>query len=621
MNNSLSLWVTLSTVLWATGATYAQGGIYRGPGNVVPPSLVPGGGGAVPVAARVGILPDLTWWQFWWEFNKERFLYRRPGGKPVGGAGVGVGARATAKGISDKILPALVKALEKTESPFIQAACLLALAKIARKIERPRLRKLFVASLASRAQRVRETAALALGVATMTEAVLDLEALVHDTPRGHKLTGSAVVDERTRAFVCYSLGLIADRSPDLYVKRRVFKALHKVLKGERSKSSFDIDVAAICGISILNISKQESIVGNRELLEDVLEGLDEVHASSTLSADVRSHIPSAIAKLIGRGSSKVHERYKAALLRTLQEKPTGNQAHRAAALALGQLAQPAEVNAEDLKISTGLYDHSKNGKDWQSRYLALIALGQIGGKQNRDYLLKVLTTGKKVFERPWAAMALGEMEFRRRSANPQAGPDLEVGELLVAQLDRIRAPRSRSAMAVALGLCGYQAAAPVLKSLMVEKRHQDEFCGYMSIGLALLGDPAATAKIREIAGLATRRPQLYQQLVTALGTLRDRGATKMLTGVLESRVSNLRQYSAAAAALSVIDDPEVIPALIKILGNHSCSALSRAFAAASLGGIADPEPLPFHWKIGRNVHYRAAVRTLVSQGAGLLELL
>ncbi|MEE9125896.1 MAG: hypothetical protein V3U11_02040 [Planctomycetota bacterium] len=440
MNKTLPLWMTMSAVLWATGATCAQGGIYRGPGNVVPLGLVPGRDGAVPVAARVGISADLTQWQFWWEFNKERFLYRRPGREPVGGAGVR--ARATAKDISDKILPALVKPLEKKESSFIQSACLLALAKIARRVERPRLRKLFVDSLASRAQRVREAAALALGVATMSEAVLDLEALVHDTPRGHKLTGSAVVDERTRAFVCYSLGLIADRSPDLYVKRRVFKALHKVLKGERSKSSFDIDVAAICGISILNISKQESIVGNRELLEDVLEGLDEVHASSTLSADVRSHIPSAIAKLIGRGSSKVHERYKAALLRTLQEKPTGNQAHRAAALALGQLAQPAEVNAEDLKISTGLHDHSKNGKDWQSSYLALIALGQIGGKQNRDYLLKVLTTGKKVFERPWAAMALGEMEFRRRSANPQAGPDLEVGELLVAQLDTIRSPRS-----------------------------------------------------------------------------------------------------------------------------------------------------------------------------------
>jgi HEAT repeat protein len=417
MTPRLFLRVTLSMALSTACAAQAQAGIYRGPGTVVPPELAAGG-----VAAPAGFQADLTDWQFWWEFNKGRYLHEKRDGRPL--------AAIPAKDVSGKILPALVSVVEGTDPPSVRAASLLALAKIARKLERAKLRKMFLGALGDSQPVVRESATLALGIAGMSESIPHLEGLAHGAD-GNKQIGRTTVDDRIRAFACYSLGLIAQQSPDLYVKRRVFKQLHDLLARGKPPSPIDIQVAAILGISILNISADQRIVGNQELRRDVLEGLSKLQDGGTLNPAVRSHIPGAIARLIGRGTSEIHEKHKATFLTMLQDDATEAQVRRGAILALGQVTMATEVHGSDGVFSVALQRYARKGKEEQSRYFALVALGQIGGETNREFLMQVLTTGKKAIERPWAAMALGEMAFHRRSRDPKAKVDDAVGRLLL----------------------------------------------------------------------------------------------------------------------------------------------------------------------------------------------
>jgi hypothetical protein len=151
-----------SAIALIHGALPAHGGIYRGPGDVVPPS--PGGGrppigtpgpvtpgakspsspvphlpgpptpstgGGTPAAGSprpagrttggVAIEPDLATWDFWWEFNKDSYLRLKDavhaGGAVTGddrdwvGRGLLHEARDTLRPTRDQILTDVLPAL------------------------------------------------------------------------------------------------------------------------------------------------------------------------------------------------------------------------------------------------------------------------------------------------------------------------------------------------------------------------------------------------------------------------------------------------------------------------------------------------------------------------------
>lgn len=665
----------LADAAYAHGGQF-RGGQYRGPGDVVPPDTgspgtpstptpttpgAPAPGAPAPAAPTTpapstpgapttpapGVprsgggpktgggtptdLDDLSGWQFWWEFNKDPFIKLKDAihnttattgsDEFFMGATARVAAEDTAKpSDTDKletILPALKKALDSTDQRDIVGACVIAMAKIGMNHPKFDLLPIFTKTLVTFDQEIRETAALAMGISQMPDAIQPLRHLALDDAEGRKLVEKAEVDARTRSFAVYGMGLVAYAQQDVAVKKVALETCSKLLRAHKTMNR-NILVAAVNAIGLLNPDRQQESDPN-SVLNKALDELDWFYKEKMGRGRelIQAHVPPAVCKLLGRGDEGRRKVYKESYRKVLAGgKKHSPDVYRSAALALGQLVEPKEVN-----YCKALANYSKKGKDEQARYYAMMSLGQIGGDENKAELLKTLVKGKKALERPWAALSLGVMNFNRFEADESAKVDNLVGDALMKQFKEVKTPQARSAFAIALGLARYSDAAPELLSTLIDKKHQDEFAGYICIGLALMDYKKAKSQIHEICRNAVRRNRLLQQAAVALGKLGDRSVTDTLTKMLSEESTNLAKLSALAGALGFIGDRRTIKPLVKMLHNEDLTPLSRAFAAVALGGVADKEPLPWNSKIACNMNYRAVVETLTGSGTGVLDIL
>jgi HEAT repeat protein len=580
---------------------------------------------------------DLSKWQFWWEFNKDPFINLKEAihaPATVTGSDLywmghrrGMHSRDSAKpsesDIQETILPTIKRALDNTDNRDINSSCVVALAKIGRDGDNFKILEVFERMLKKRNQEVRETAALAMGISAMPMAVNALVHLATDDAEGRKLVDRSQVDTRTRAFACYGLGLVAYSNNDIDLKSRTLDTLRAILLDE-SYNERNIKVAAINGIALLKLKTENMDAKEQKLLAKALATLDEFYAKKAGRGTdlIKSHVPPAVAKLIGRGDADLHKRYKAKFLEQLtSRKKLGNDIYRAAALALGQLVMPRETVKADAIYSMGLLKFFENGKDAQARYFSLLALGQIGGNANRNQLIKVLSRGKKALERPWAAIALGVMSFHKFASDPHATTDVSLSVELRKQLKIVANPESRAAFSVALGLSRCTQAATDLQAMLTKYGAQEELAGYLCIGLALMNHQPSRAAIHNIVKKSVRKPELLRQAAIALGRLGDKTVTTTLIDMLQQKETNLAKLSAIASALGFIGDRRTIEPLKKMLHDDNLTPLSRAFAAVALGGVADKENLPWSSKIARNMNYRGSVETLTQSGTGVLEIL
>ena len=149
-----------------------------------------------------------------------------------------------------------------------------------------------------------------------------------------------------------------------------------------------------------------------------------------------------------------------------------NDIARSCALALGQLGLPVDdKNSPGAACSAALFDTYVNHKDQQTRYFALLALGQIGGRQNRALLVRSLDKARGL-DRHWCALAAGVHSFLARRAAEQAQQpvdgDRTIGELLFEQFKKENAPELVSALAVALGLDRHVEAVTAMRERLGE---------------------------------------------------------------------------------------------------------------------------------------------------------
>jgi hypothetical protein len=285
----------------------AHGGQYRGPGDVVPPS--PGGGGgrsggpsgpstggpsgpsapapsgpatggpagpstggpAGPAGGRgpttggrgTQVGDDLTRWSFWWEFNKDPFIRLRDavlsGGPVTGSDDFYLGGtrrseardslRPTTEDILGEILPALKKAIDSTDQRDINSSCMVAMAKIGQDHPDFKLIDVFSKRLSTPDQEVRETAALSIGIAAIAgeSEFKTLVELALDKGEGRRAYGGSV-DARTRSFSCYGLGLMANKTTNIEIKKQAFAALKEILEDEALRDR-NMKVAAINGMA------------------------------------------------------------------------------------------------------------------------------------------------------------------------------------------------------------------------------------------------------------------------------------------------------------------------------------------------------------------------------------
>ncbi len=579
---------------------------------------------------------DLTRWNYWWELNKDRYLDlkvavhtpRTTTHSDQFYMGVGkvrvVGAlRPTRRQIQERILPTIHTLMTATRNRDIVTAGMVALAKIGQDHKSFEIQPLFASYLKRGDQEIRETAALAMGISGDPRALSSLTGLLLDMKVGRGLVGRAEVDDRTRAFAGYALGLIARSTPRVDAKRRVFQAAQDVLLG-KVKSSRDVRIAAVTAIGMIR-PDWESAKGKR-LLEECLASLVSYYQADFGSGEllIQAHAPTAIAKLLqGRPADRSISYYKQMFLREITKRRRSNYTLQSTVLALGQLSLPYVDSASpDAEISKALLKVFEKGKNKQAAYFSLVALGQIGGARNRDALLEVLRRGVKAIERPWAALALGILCRRAADqAESVACVDPFVGRRLLDALMGASHPDLAGALAVAIGLSRYREGAEKVRVLAERTQHQDALSGYLCLSLALMDDQHSIDTIQKIISRSIRRPELLRQGAVALGMLGDKSAGPLLLKVLHSGQHIAARMGSAAVGLGLIGDRLMVEPLLTLVKEESLTKLARAMSIAALGGVADKDLLPWSEGIASNINYRATVSTLTNQHSGILDIL
>ena len=709
MNKQLFASVVCAS-LALTPLCFAHGGTYRGPVDVTPPSGGGGSGGAVPTPGPA--LPgtpqpgggrstpgagtpgqpaggpnrpagpesggadraaDLSAWQVWWGFNKERYLNLRSHINSIGqitGSSeyyLGQGERVQAKDtlrvseatIRQVIVPRLLKALQQESSNDIQSSCMIALAKIGdskteagapltadvqREIEQ---------RLTSSSQELRETAAVALGIMAERGNIPLLCALLENDDQRLRALGvlqDGNVSVRTRAFAAYGLGLIGCKSsPE---DRLLINATLQACLAKEGSNVAQRDIAVACltsiGLSPLEIGFEGDSTGESakrgqpkklSSRQDQLRFLLSYFGDESKSYLVRAHAPTAMARLLDIGDLPaefgLRDELAASMMQSLSKDSKAQDAlQQSCALALGVIGDSDE-DPTDMAIRAALMRVKDELADQQVRNFALIALAQAAGRPGhgagdpihgvnsedkrenaRSFLLRELGRGRDGV-RTWSALAIAVLERTLDDARQASSSEAKMA--LRATLEESRSPQEIGAFAIASGLVKDLGAKDVLLANLITLR-DNEARGYTAIGLGLMNETSAIAPIQTIVKKSKYQPDMLKSAAIGLGLLGDKQLVPDLIEML-SNANGLSSQAAISSALGFIGDARSVDALIGLLENQEVTDMARAFAAVSLGIIADKEDLPWNSKIGANSNYRANTESLTDQRGGILDIL
>jgi HEAT repeat protein len=588
------------------------------------------GGPGGPMTGGRPSISDGTSWQVWWEFNKDPLLEKLAveATLPITGSDeFYLGStrrrftrdtqRASDVDRKDRIAAALAEVLRTANNRDLTTAAMIALAKVGLDPDGVKMKDLFEKRLADGDQEVRESAALALGISGQEAAVQPLVDLLTDTAAGRKLAGGEVPD-RTRTFAAWGLGLLAHRSGELAVKQRVHDALLAVLHDKDQKSR-DLRVGVIEGLGTFGIVANSA---EKRLVWQTTAELWAYYDRDLGKGDqlVQAHVPIAVARLLGRGTSNEHQKAKQRLIAELFAKQSRHNAmHQSAAMALGTMCVHPEENEEDAAFCNDLLRYYKDGTDQLTRFFCLLSLGRIGGDQNRSALLSVWRGANRAIERPWVALGLG-LIARQRAQADGGTVDEEVGRLLRDEFADTHTFDALSALALAVGLTGYEPAADVLIPHLEDGHKNDQLVGYCAVALALLDHHPAANALVTLMQESKRRPFVLQQCAIALGRLGDVRVVPLLQEMLQDSDSTA-VLSSVAMALGEVGDRRSIDPLIKTLQDRERTFLAKAFAAVALGGIGDKDPLPWNTLLASGMNYMATVDTLTNGSTGVLDIL
>ncbi|MFT4516346.1 MAG: HEAT repeat protein, partial [Planctomycetota bacterium] len=525
--------------------------------------------------------------------------------------------KATKKDRQERIVPALIKLLEKDRNRDIQSASVIALGKVGVDGAGIQLEKVISARISRDDQEVRESAVLALGIIGRRETFAILADLLIDGKASRKLVGREKLRKRTRAYAAYGLGLLARRVADPALSQEVHDLLWATLQDKMLKDR-DLRTAIVNALGVMRSDTKRS--SDKRLAWQTVEELLDWFGQDlgVTSESVQAHAAVAIGRLLGRGDSSLHRRCKEAFAKTLNaKKRRGNSILQSSAIALGMLTMPEEANRDEQAYNEALRYSWQKGRDQTARQLSVMALGRIGGKTNRDWLAKAYTRGNKSSERPWLAISLGLLT---EPAAAKGKPDEFIGDMLLEDLLSASSDENRSALAIAVGLNGHTEAAPKMLRMLREHEGDSRTAGYLCIGLGLLRDDGATQMLTDVMQRSTRRPFLLQQAAVGLGCLGDRHANQRLLQLIKE-TDSVAALAAIASAVSRIGDRRAIDTLIELSEDRSMSKLGRAFVAAALGGVGDKDELPWNVPLSVDTNYATGMDTLTNGSTGVLDIL
>jgi len=563
------------------GTTPGPGGRLPGGGPHVGPRVGPTGGqagrtGVTPGPRKQGrSTPGFERWEFWWTYNRERFLdlKRRLNdriGSTPGGADWLLGRRTelrvveriTRRVIDDELLPALLARL--TDEHFdVRAAAVIALGKAGdvRAVEP------LVDALGDSHKQVSESAALALGILGEKAAISVLRELLIDSREGRKLVRRPQeVPFRTRAFAAIALGLIGDASaaPDL---------LDAVRADSRHR---DLPSCAAVGLALMGAPAGDAVPALLDLVR-----------SGRSSDVVRAHAINALGKIGDRSA-----------LSTLQKALRDKSLHvrRSAVQALGRVAR-----ADDAVATRMLVEVVRKGRDPQSVHWGCIALGRIGGAMPEKTLTELVVRGNGQ-EQAFAAIGLAMIAARD-------GERDAVSEHLRRGLESVRDTSVQGAFCIALAIAGDRGAAPRLRAIL-RSSGSPALRGHAALALGILRDTESKPLIREIVSRKRAEPDLLRDGATALGLLGDREVVSLLSDMVRSaKTEHIK--SASATALGFIGDHSAVGVLREVAADAKTTPdLARAHAVVALGIVGEEEPLPVLSRVSEGINYRALVEAL-----------
>ncbi len=673
-----------------------HGGTYRGPGDTVPPGGGGGGGGGGPATpgpagpatpgpsgpstpgpaspgtpggagparpstgggAQAG--PDLTVWQFWWGFNKDPYLNLKAhihSASTLTGSDeffLGQGQQTSAKDnlrpseetIRQKVVPALLDALDKETNNDIVTACLMALAKIGDSESEDGVSKfeqVIRPFLSDANQEIKETAALALGILANPASIETLLGIMNDMPDARALTSDeGGINYRTRAFAAYGLGLIGNRTEDIETRRTIVRSLWEILESPR-QSTRDVKVGALIALGLVPLdigpaAVEDEATDEGELtIEDWTRKEQIAYLIEFFLAErdkdkhylVRAHAPHAIALLLD-GAPEFKTQVVDALVPFVRKRAPGQaELRQSCTLAFGQIGDLDE-DPEDKQIRAALIDAVGNS-DAQTKNFSIISAGQVGGrpgtgdtplageKEMRAHLMKHLSRGKSQLK-PWAGLAIGVME--RSLLDKGQTPSSDALGALRIKLREEGAPSQVGAYAIGLGIARDSESASLLLEKL-DRISQDEPRGDIAVALGLMNAAEAIEPIQKIVQASKYRSALLKSAAISLGLLGDKNAVPELTSMLRNEAKTLSTQAAIASALGFIGDSRSIDPLVEMLQSTDVTAKARAFAGVALGIVADKETLPWNSKISVDINYRANTTTLTSasDGTGVLDIL
>ncbi len=576
---------TGSTPSPTTGGTTTGGSTTPAPtAGPVRPGGVPTGGGGLPVggggftgAAKKGRSDANTSWAAWWFFNDDRFLnlkakirsqeqdtdtsdlFMSPGASDTI-------VKVPAKKIREKVNPALEYALGD-DFFDTRAAAVIALGKTGFPENIAHILK----AVGDDDHRVRESACLGLGILGNKDAVPFLINVMQNNREAKKALGRGTGDvlTRTRAFAALGLGLIGYRT-DVSDTQAV-SALIDMIKNNKDGHR-DLQVAPLTALGLMKA--KEAVPFLIDFAKDQENG-----------AWQRAYAITALSKIGDQAAKNV-------LIKGLRDKQ--NAVVQSSAMGLGLLTP-----ADDKKTIGALQKTVSRGRDLAAKNFAIISLGQIGGVSNRNFLVRLVNKGNK-FEKTFGALSLAVyFNNQKNSGDSERG---EVAKMLHKAFTGAKDPIERGAYAIALGIMGYDTAAPdILKTLL--KGGQASMRAHLCVALGLMRYEKSIKDIQDIVK-EKGDVDLRRNAAIALGLMGDKGAVDYLKKEIQDSANSQAVQGAVVQGLGFIGDVSAVDTLVEMVKERSkYKDVTRAFAAVALGLLGDKDSISVIYRIPENSNY------------------
>lgn len=646
----LRIAVLATAAFGLTEPSLCQGGVYRGPKPIIPsrsimngtspPASGPGRPGPPvpqpPQQRRIDHGDDLSIWDYWWAFNKDRYI-RQPAQRDSGPK-----RDPDQELIRTGVVPALKNVLGTEAHKDIRTGALFALAKIGdvqTEDDTSELMDIFAPFLKSKDREVQENAVLALGVLCDERSLPALVGLLRDDAKGKELAARGV-PFRARAFAAHGLGLIGQATTSNTIRETIVEQFIAVLEAPEEAYP-DVKVGALSALGLTPLDWTSDALTRPACLRYLQTKLNPSSDDGGLhDYRARAQVPIAMARLLATHDAEFPTgnedalAVRAEVIEQLLEIAgvASTESHveviQSAVIALGMIASAAEGEDAFTAINTKIFDElrriAKKSADNQTESFALMALAQMGSRPGpgdsprglqddvRNALLQSLSRAKGK-KKPWAGLALGVFGNELRRNGGAAEPLLAIALRRAAKEDT--SVVDYGAYAIGLGLLDDDGSAAMLLERLVELGEgQDDVRSHICIGLGLMQASSASEALGEIAQDHDPRRRPLSQAAVGLGLLGDKAAIPLLLGALRGGRSRYNQ-AAIAGAVGGFGADAPIESLVAIFAGETGEARSpatRAFAAVALGIACDKAMEPWNMNITMHANYRAHVPTLTN---------